>query len=59
MVVKKLRNNMGAFLLGLIIGFLVGIYFLGYIIVDMNTENPERFDQIIIDLRKKLEQIND
>ena len=50
---------MGMFLLGLIIGFLAGISFLGYIIVDMNTKNPDRFDQIIIDLRKKLEQIND
>lgn len=50
---------MGMFLLGLIIGFLAGIFFLGYIIVDINTENPDRFDQIIIDLRKKLEHIND
>lgn len=58
-VVKKLENNMGAFLLGFIIGFLVGIFFLGYLIVDLNIENPDRFDQIIVDLRKKLEHIND
>lgn len=58
-VVKKLRNNMGAFLLGLMIGLLVGMFFLGYLIVYINIEDPNRFDQIIVELRKKLEHIND
>lgn len=50
---------MGAFLLGLMIGFLVGMFFLGYLIVYINIEDPNRFDQIIVELRKKLEHIND
>lgn len=50
---------MAAFLLGLLIGFIIGMFWLGYLIVDININNPARFDQIIIDLRKKLENLND
>lgn len=50
---------MGTFLLGTLVGIILGVFGLGYIIVDINQENPSRFGKIIVDLYKKLEQLND
>lgn len=45
---------MSTFLLGLLIGLVLGAFWFGYMIVYLNQNDPTRFDQIIIDLRKKL-----
>lgn len=49
---------MGIFLLGLLIGLVLGVFWFGYMIIYLNQNNPTRFDQIIIDLRKKLKQLD-
>lgn len=49
---------MGWFLLGLIIGLLVGIYFLASLMYDVCKNSPNEFDRIINKFKKAIEENN-
>lgn len=46
----------GMFLLGMLIGFIAGTYFFSYLVVEINKVDPDRFDRLIADIRKKLKE---
>lgn len=43
------------FLIGFLIGIFSGIFYVVYRIVLINVKDPARFDQIIGDLREKIQ----
>lgn len=49
---------MGTFLLGVLLGFIIGIALLSYKIVYLNVTNPDGFDDIIKELRKHIAKYN-
>lgn len=49
---------MGIFLFGILVGIIIGIRLTFYRITILNRYDPNRFDEIIMKLRERLNQLD-